>query len=576
VAGGPWTPLPIREYGLIGDTRTAALTSSAGSIDWMCWPRFDSQPIFGRLIDPKHGGCFEISVLGSTRTARRYRDRSAILETTWKARGGEATLVEVMAMGRNGSVLVRRLTCEKGNVAGRLVYDPRPGLPGKTSKGPPLMFLTDPELRVRPGRPTEFELSRGQSLMTVLSDRDDPVSAAQAAQLINDTDQWWRDWSDEIRSGKQYRDVLVRSLINLRLLTYTPTGAPVAAPTTSLPEEIGGSRNWDYRLSWPRDASVGVAAFLAVGKYKEAREFVKWLVSRACTGSDPIRVLYDLDGNEAKRERKLRGVAGYLGSLPVRIGNLAADQHQLDVYGWVVDAVWNLVKVDRKLSIKGRQALGNYADWVASNWHQPDSGLWEVRDTPAHYVHSKLWAWIALDRAARTAKALRMNRRRAAAWERERDLIVDDIRTHGFSKDLGSYVRAYGSSEMDSALLLLPLTGFDDDPRRAGGTVDAIWKELGAGGPLVYRYPPGKDALPGKEGAFLPCSFWLLEALLRLGRVDEGLRLFEQVLNLANELLLLPEEIDPATGTYLGNYPLALSQAGLVHAVLEVQKVLNA
>ena len=542
----------------------------------MCWPRFDSQPIFGRLIDPKHGGCFEISVLGSTRTARRYRDRSAILETTWKARGGEATLVEVMAMGRNGSVLVRRLTCEKGNVAGRLVYDPRPGLPGKTSKGPPLMFLTDPELRVRPGRPTEFELSRGQSLMTVLSDRDDPVSAAQAAQLINDTDQWWRDWSDEIRSGKQYRDVLVRSLINLRLLTYTPTGAPVAAPTTSLPEEIGGSRNWDYRLSWPRDASVGVAAFLAVGKYKEAREFVKWLVSRACTGSDPIRVLYDLDGNEAKRERKLRGVAGYLGSLPVRIGNLAADQHQLDVYGWVVDAVWNLVKVDRKLSIKGRQALGNYADWVASNWHQPDSGLWEVRDTPAHYVHSKLWAWIALDRAARTAKALRMNRRRAAAWERERDLIVDDIRTHGFNKDLGSYVRAYGSSEMDSALLLLPLTGFDDDPRRVGGTVDAIWKELGAGGPLVYRYPPGKDALPGKEGAFLPCSFWLLEALLRLGRVDEGLRLFEQVLNLANELLLLPEEIDPATGTYLGNYPLALSQAGLVHAVLEVQKVLNA
>jgi GH15 family glucan-1,4-alpha-glucosidase len=473
-------------------------------------------------------------------------------------------------------VLVRRLTCEKGNVAGRLVYDPRPGLPGKTSKGSPLVLLTDPELRVRPGRPTEFELARGQALMTVLSDRDDPVSAAQAAQLINDTDQWWRDWSDEIRSGKQYRDVLVRSLINLRLLTYTPTGAPVAAPTTSLPEIIGGGRNWDYRLSWPRDASVGVAAFLAVGKYKEAREFVKWLVSRACTGSDPIRVLYDLDGNEAKRERKLRGVAGYLGSRPVRVGNLAADQHQLDVYGWVVDAVWNLVKVDRKLSIKGRQALGNYADWVASNWHQPDSGLWEVRDTPTHYVHSKLWAWIALDRAARTAKALRMNRRRAGAWERERDLIVDDIRTHGFSKDLGSYVRAYGSSEMDSALLLLPLTGFDDDPRRVGGTVDAIWKELGAGGPLVYRYPPGQDALPGKEGAFLPCSFWLLEALLRLGRVDEGLRLFEQVLNLANELLLLPEEIDPATGTYLGNYPLALSQAGLVHAVLEVQKVLNA
>ncbi|MDQ6721092.1 MAG: glycoside hydrolase family 15 protein [Candidatus Dormibacteraeota bacterium] len=411
--------------------------------------------------------------------------------------------------------------------------------------------------------------------MAVVSRRDDPVSAVQAAKLINDTDDWWREWSDAIRSGKQYREVLVRSLINLRLLTYTPTGAPVAAPTTSLPEEIGGGRNWDYRMSWPRDASVGVAAFLAVGKYKESRAFVRWLVSRACTGADPIRVLYDLDGNKAKRERELRGVAGYLGSRPVRVGNLAADQHQLDVYGWVVDAVWNLVVADRKLGRKGRQALSSYANWVASEWRNPDAGLWEIRDKPAHYVHSKVWAWIALDRAARTATMLRMNRGKTADWECERDLIADDIRTHGFNADLGSYVRAYGSKEMDSALLLLPLTGFDD-ARRVGGTVDAIWKQLGAGGPLVYRYPPGKDGLRGKEGAFLPCSFWLLEALLRLGRIDEGLLLFEQVLGLANELLLLPEEIDPATGAYLGNYPLALSQAGLVHAVLEVQKVLNA
>lgn len=576
MAGESWTPPPIREYGLIGDTRTAALTSSTGSIDWMCWPRFDSEPIFGRLIDPTHGGCFEISVRGAVRATRRYRDRSAILETTWNASGGEATLVEVMAMGRKRSVLLRRLTCEKGHVTVRLVYDPRPGMPGNANKGSQLSLLTDPELRVRRGRPTEFELTRGQSLMAVLAGRDDPISAAQAARLINDSDDWWRDWSDGIRCGTQYRDVLVRSLINLRLLTYTPTGAPVAAPTTSLPEEIGGGRNWDYRLSWPRDASVGVAAFLAVGKYKEAREFVRWLVSRACTGSDPIRVLYDLDGNESSPERKVPGVGGYLGSRPVRVGNLAADQHQLDVYGWVVDAVWNLVDADRQLGRKGRQALSNYANWVASKWRDPDAGLWEIRDQPAQYVHSKVWAWIALDRAARTAKALRMNRVRTLGWERERELIADDIRSHGFSSDLGSYVRAYGSKEMDSALLLLALTGFDADPHRVGGTVDAIWKQLGIRGPLLYRYLPGRDGLPGKEGAFLPCSFWLLEALLRLGRIDEGLRLFEQVLGLANELLLLPEEIDPASGAYLGNYPLALSQAGLVHAVLEVQKVLNA
>lgn len=576
MAGAPWSPPPIREYGLLGDTRTAALTSSSGSIDWMCWPRFDSPPTFGRLVDPDQGGCFEISVFGAAPTARRYRDRSAILETTWKATGVEATLVETMAMRPTGSVLVRCLSCVKGHVTGRLLYDPRPGMPGNSGKRSPVVLRTDPELGVRPGRPTEFELSSGQSLITVLSDRDDPVSATRATKLINDTDEWWRKWSDEIKSGKQYRDVLVRSLINLRLLTYTPTGAPVAAPTTSLPEEIGGTRNWDYRLSWPRDASVGVAAFLAVGKYKEAREFVKWLVSRACTGRDPIRVLYDLDGMAAQPERQVRGVAGYLGSRPVRVGNLAGDQHQLDVYGWVVDALWNLVDTDRKLSVRGRQALAGYADWVASHWRQPDSGLWEVRDAPAHYVHSKVWAWIALDRAARTARILRMNHLKTAVWERERELVAADIRRHGFSSKLGSYVRSYGSTEMDSALLLLPLTGFDDDPQRLGGTVDAIWKQLSAGGPLVHRYPPGSDGLPGKEGAFLPCSFWLLEALLRLGRIDEGLRVFEQALSLTDELLLLPEEIDPATGAFLGNYPLALSQAGLVHAVLEVQKVLNA
>jgi GH15 family glucan-1,4-alpha-glucosidase len=576
VVDASWSPPPIREYGLLGDTRTAALSSSAGSIDWMCWPRFDSEPIFGRLVDPKRGGCFELSVLDATHTTRRYRDRSAILETTWKGDGFEATLVEAMAIGPKDSVLVRRLTCLEGRVAGTLLYDPRPGLPGRTSKRAPLVLRTSPDLRVRMGKAAEFELTRGQSLMAVLSDRHHPVSADQGAQLISDTDKWWRNWSDDIRSGEQYRDVLVRSLINLRLLTYSPTGAPVAAPTTSIPEEIGGSRNWDYRLSWPRDASVGVAAFLAVGKYKEARAFVRWLVSRACTGADPIRVLYDLDGNKATRERNLRGVAGYQGSRPVRVGNLAGDQHQLDVYGWVVDSLWNLVDADRKLGVKGRQALDRYASWVASNWRQPDSGLWEVRDKPAHYVHSKVWAWIALDRAARTAKILRMHRGTTAAWEREREMVAEDIRSHGFNTDLGSYVRAYGSKEMDSALLLLPLTGFDDDPLRLGGTVDAIWKELGAGGPLVYRYTPGHDGLPGKEGAFLPCSFWLLEALLRLGRIDEGLRVFEQVLSLAGELLLLPEEIDPATGAFLGNYPLALSQAGLVHAVLEVQKVLDA
>ncbi len=575
MARDSWTAPPIRDYGLLGDTLTAALTSSSGSIDWMCWPRFDSQPIFGRLIDPTAGGSFQISVSGAAVARRSYRDRSATLETSYECGGAEARLVETMAMGRKHSVLVRGLTCVRGEVSGRLLFDPRAGLPGTTKGRGAVVLRTHPDIGVQTGRPAAFNLTSGQSLVTVLSSRDDQISPAGAARLIEDTDGWWRDWTDEIDGGKHYRDVLVRSLINLRLLTYTPTGAPVAAPTTSLPEEIGGSRNWDYRLSWPRDASVGVAAFLAVGKLKEARGFMNWLVSRACSGTEPIRVLYQLDGSEARRERTVRAAAGYRNSRPVRVGNRAAVQHQLDVYGWVVDALWNLVEADHKLGRSARQALVSYASRVVTDWRRPDAGLWEVRARPAHYVHSKVWAWIALDRAAQAGKALKMSRRGIAAWEHERDLVVDDIRHHGFDIELGSYVRAYGSKEMDSALLLLPLTGFDDDRRRVEGTVDAIWRELGAGDPLVYRYAPGQDNLAGKEGAFLPCSFWLLEALLRLGRVDEGLRLFEQVLGIANELLLLPEEIDPVTGDFLGNYPLALSQAGLVHAVLEVQKVLD-
>ena len=570
-----WQPPAIRDYGLVGDTRTAALISKAGSIDWMCWPRFDSEPLFGRLIDPEHGGHFEVTVLGETEPARAYRDRSAVLDTRFSTPGGDATLTDVMVMGGKVSRLVRRVTCDRGHVGVRVVFNPRPGLPGR-SVASSVVLLSDPDLALLPGVSREVSLKQGESLSMVLTDGPSPSMARSSARLIEATDRWWRRWSDEIKAGDAFRDVLVRSLINLRLLTYTPTGAPVAAPTTSLPELIGGMRNWDYRYSWPRDASVGVAAFLAVGKLREAREFVRWLVTRACSDGKPIRVLYDLDGNRAQPEREVNGVAGYRDSRPVRVGNLAEEQHQLDVYGWVIDALWNLVDADRKLGRDGRRVLREYADFVCRNWERPDAGLWEVRDEPAHYVHSKIWAWIALDRAARAGHLLQMKRMDVSRWEAERDRLAEDIRRRGYNRGRKTYVRAYESEELDSALLLLPLTGFDDDHQRLEGTVDAIWKELGAGDPLVYRYPPGHDGLPGTEGAFLPCTFWLLEALLRLGRRDEGLLLFDQVLGLANELLLLPEEIDPATGAYLGNYPLALSQAGLVHAVLEVQKVLDA
>jgi GH15 family glucan-1,4-alpha-glucosidase len=567
---------PLRDYALLGDTRTAALVSPGGSIDWMCWPRFDSDPVFGRLIDADSGGCFELAVTDIIGTRRRYREASTVLVTEWRTSTGAARMTEAMAMGPRAPVLVRVLECVRGSIRARLTYRPRPGIPGRPPRGLAFSLQTAPHLELRRDGTWTGELHAGERLTAVLTGRRSAIGAREAVDMLERTHLWWQRWSGDIRCGDAYREVLVRSLITLRLLTYSPTGAPVAAPTTSLPEEIGGSRNWDYRFSWPRDASVGVAAFLAVGMHREACAFVEWLTACAASGQPGIRVLYTIDGKGGSAERELTGVSGYMGSLPVRVGNLAQEQHQLDVYGWVIDAIWNLVDAGHSLGRRSRKVLVDYADLVCREWCHPDAGIWEVRDDPRDYVHSKVWAWIALDRAARTGRALRMSRRRVAIWESTRDDIAAEVRERGFSIELGSYVRAYGSDQLDSALLLLPLTGFEaTSDARLAGTVDAIWRHLGAGDPLLYRYTPGADGLPGQEGAFLPCSFWLLEALLRLGRREDGLRLFKQVLGLANDLLLLSEEIDPATGAYLGNYPLALSQAGLVHAVIEVQKVLE-
>jgi GH15 family glucan-1,4-alpha-glucosidase len=567
---------PLRDYALLGDTRTAALVSPTGSIDWMCWPRFDSEPVFGRLIDSDGGGSFELAVTDIVDTRRRYREASTVLVTEWRTSTGAARMTEAMAMGTRAPVLIRVLECVRGSVGATLAYRPRPGIPGRPPRDLAFSLQTAPRTELCPDGTWSGALHAGERMMAVLSERRSAIGGREAADMLERTHAWWQRWSDNIRCGEAYREMLVRSLINLRLLTYGPSGAPVAAPTTSLPEEIGGSRNWDYRFSWPRDASVGVAAFLAVGMHREACAFVEWLTACAASGEPGIRVLYTIDGGVGSAEHEITDVSGYRGSLPVRVGNLAQEQHQLDVYGWVIDAIWNLVDAGHSLSRRSRKVLADYADLVCREWRRTDAGIWEVREEPRHYVHSKVWAWIALDRASRTGRTLRMNRRRIAVWERTRDEIAAEVRERGFSPELGSFVRAYGSDQLDSALLLLPLTGVEDafHPRLAG-TIDAIWRELGAGGPLLYRYTPGADGLPGKEGAFLPCSFWLLEALLRLGRREEGLRVFEQVLSLANELLLLPEEIDPTTGAYLGNYPLALSQAGLVHAILEVQKVVG-
>jgi GH15 family glucan-1,4-alpha-glucosidase len=487
--------VPIGEYGLLGDTRTAALVAADGSVDWMCVPRFDGEPLFGRLVGGPPAGRFRVGPAGLT---------------------------------------------------------------------------------VEPGRPVAVTVRPGAPVTLVLAvARHEPlvhVDPAAAWDLVLEDEQRWRAWAAGIDPSLPFREPVVRSLLTIRLLTYSPSQAPVAAPTTSLPENPGGVRNWDYRYVWPRDASIGIAAFLGVGKVDEARGFLAWLLHASRLQRPRLPALLTLHGRPVPRERELSGWAGYAGSVPVRVGNGAADQHQLDGYGWVIDAAWVLVRAGNPLYPETWRAVRGFADLVARRWPEPDAGIWELRDDAAHHVHSKLMGWLALDRALRIGETHRLADRQRRRWRAARDAIAADVRARGFDPARSTYVRGYGSTDLDAALLVLPLLDFDDaDSPRVHGTIDAIRTELSAGGPLLYRYPPGRDGLPGPEGAFLPCSFWLVQALARTGRHREAVELFETLLDRASPLGLYAEEMAPGSGEQLGNYPQTLTHATLVQAVLAIR-----
>jgi GH15 family glucan-1,4-alpha-glucosidase len=588
------TPRPIEDLGLIGDTRTAALVGSDGSIEWMCIPHFDGPPVFGRLVGGDAAGRFRMGPTAQAPVvARAYRPETATLCTTWATNGAELTLTEGMVSDVAGqllptTLLVRRLRAAGGPVDVTIDFDPRLGtrhrMPHHERRGTAqvctwgataLALTCSRPIDLRPGRAVTATVDDGEELTIAVGFADHeplvlvtPIGAWTALAV---DEEGWRSWCAVIPADLPSRDAVARSLLTLRLLTYSPSGAPVAAPTTSLPEDPGGARNWDYRFAWPRDASIGIGAFLGVGKDDEARHFLAWLLHASRLDRPRLPVLLTLHGRHPAGERELAGWPGYDGSTPVRLGNGAADQHQLDGYGWVLDAAWSLTCAGHHLYSETWRALRGFADEVAARWRAPDAGIWEVRGDAAHHVHSKLMAWLALDRALAIARTHRTPERQLVRWRHERAAIADDVRARGFDEARQTYTRTYGSADLDAAVLVLARMDFESDRARLRSTIAAIRAGLGAGGALLHRYPPGEDGLAGREGAFLPCSFWLVEALARSGDLTGARRMFDELVDRSGPLGLLPEEIDPSTGAFLGNFPQALTHASLVHAALALR-----
>jgi len=586
---------PIGDYGLIGDTRTAALVSSDGAIDWLCAPHFDGDPLFGRLVGGPAAGTFRVGPASpAPPVARRYWFGTATLETVWDIDGARVTLTEGMIAELEGrlmppTLLVRRLAVQGHPVDMIIEFDPRLGearLAPRVSKRRDGLVCTwaslavalesDPHVDIASSSPVAVTVmpDRPLTLVLAIAHREPLVHVEPRAAwaALESEEQRWKAWIADIDARIPFRDAVIRSLVTLRLLTYSPSGAPAAAPTMSLPEALGGTRNWDYRFAWPRDASIGIGAFLGVGKQQEARMFLAWLLHASRLDRPRLPPLLTLHGKHPPPERTLHDWPGYADSRPVRIGNGAAEQHQLDTYGWVLDAAHLLTDAGHRLNSEAWRAMAGFADRVAQHWREPDAGIWEIRGDAQHHVHSKLMAWLALDRALRITNTQRTSGRRRARWDHERAAIADEVRRHGYNEARQCYTRAYHSDDLDAAILILPLIGIEPaNSPRVRNTIDAIRNELGAGGPLLYRYPPGRDGLPGTEGAFMPCAFWLAQALAKTSRVTDAHDQLAALVQVATPLGLYAEEMDPTTLDHLGNFPQALTHAALIQAALALR-----
>jgi GH15 family glucan-1,4-alpha-glucosidase len=584
----------IEDYALVGDCMTAALVGRNGSVDWLCLPRFDSDACFAALLGrPEHGRWLVAPRDPERRATRRYRDGSLVLETRFETAQGEVDLVDFMRPRHTPPHLVRLVRGRRGRVdmttefVLRFSYgaavpwvEQLPGGGGVSAvAGPDMAVLRTPvPLRGEEFRTVgEFAVEAGETVPFVLSygpSHQPPPRPIDPEQALAETDAFWRGWSRRCAPAGPWTETVRRSLVILKGLTYAPTGGIVAAPTTSLPEEIGGPRNWDYRYCWVRDASFTLLALMHAGYYDEARAWRDWLFRAVAGSPEQLQVIYGIGGERRLMEWEASWLPGYEGSAPVRIGNAAVDQTQLDVYGEVVDALYlayshGMTEVPRGDAI-GRALL----DHLAAIWGEPDEGIWEVRGPPQHFTHSKVLAWVAFDRAVKLIEHGSNGSGRVERWRRLRDEIHADICEKAFDPELGSFVQAYGSKALDAATLLLPLVGFlpPEDPR-IKGTVAAIERHLVRDG-LVLRYDTssGVDGLPPGEGTFLPCSFWLADNLVLQGRIAEADALFRRLVGLGNDVGLLAEEYDPRAGRQLGNFPQAFSHVALVNTAFNLTR----
>jgi GH15 family glucan-1,4-alpha-glucosidase len=584
--------VPIGGYAAIGDGRTVALVAQDGSVDWLCLPDLDSPSVFGAVLDPKRGGRFELEAEIPAQVTRRYRPDSNVLETTFTTTQGVVRVTDAMALPGSDlgpeRELIRRIDGLEGVVPMRWRIEPRFGYgarpPRLERRGTIPVALDGPhalavctwdagEPQIHDGAVSGcFEARAARSaLIALCAAHQEPLvipTRSDVEARLEGTTAYWQEWAGRRVYAGPWRDAVVRSALALKLLVHASSGAIAAAATTSLPEEIGGERNWDYRYSWVRDSAFTLEALLHLGCPREADAFFWWLLHASQLTHPRLQVLYRLDGGEPEPERAL-DLAGYRGSRPVRIGNEAAGQTQLDIYGSLLQTAAIYTEAGGRLDRDTGRRLAGIADLVSRSWSEPDSGIWEVRSAPAQFTHSKMMCWVALDRALRLCGAGHIPSRNASTWRRERRALGAFIETRCWSPELGSYARHAGAQELDASLLLGVLFGYESPDRdRLPATVDAVRRELGYG-PLVRRYT-GEDGLTGTEGAFLCCSFWLADALARIGRVDQATGLMDQLVVLANDVGLYAEELDPGTKEPLGNTPQGLVHLALINAAVSI------